>query len=76
MYVNLVSNCTHIIRNQVEYNEGTQEMTLHSILEIPATGERLGFTTIDALMDALHTEFTNMQTQIVLHTNLNNKESR
>ena len=77
MNVNSVSNCTHIIRSQVEYSVSTQTVILRCIVEIPATGERRrGFAPLDALMDALRTELTNMQDQIVSKPNLNNKELR
>lgn len=76
MNVNSVSNCTHIIRSQIEYSAATQTVSIRCILETTATGQRRGFSDMDELMDALRAELIDMQTQIVSHTNLNNKESR
>ena len=76
MNVNLISNCTHIIRSQAEYSASTEEVVLRCILEIPATGERRGFASMEALIEALQDELTDMQEQIVSQFRSNNKESR
>ncbi len=73
MNVNAVSNCTHIVRSQVEYNAATQTVILRCILEITTTGKRLGFTDVDALMDALRAELIDMQIQIVSRSISNDK---
>lgn len=68
MKVNLVSNCTHIIRTQVEYSAAAHTVVLRCILERPASGQRRGFTDVDALMDALRAELTDIQDQIVVRS--------
>lgn len=56
MKVNSVVNCTHILRSQAEYDGISQTVVLRCILEMPATGERRGFTDIESLLTALRTE--------------------
>ena len=75
MNVNLLGTCTHLIRSQVEFSESTQTMILRCILEVPATGERRGFVSMDALMETLRDELTDMQNQIVTRSIPNNKET-
>ncbi|MBP7962929.1 MAG: hypothetical protein KBG20_07160 [Caldilineaceae bacterium] len=56
MKVNSVVNCTHILRTQAEYDGISQAVVLRCILEMPATGERRGFTDIESLLTALRSE--------------------
>ena len=70
-----VSNCTHIIRIQMEFSLTTQRFVLRCILETPATGERRGFTDMDALTAALYAELTDMQDRMTTHFNNDTKET-
>ena len=63
MKVNPVMYNTLIIRSQIEYST-TQSVILRCVLETPATGQRRGFTDLDALLFALRTELTELQIQI------------
>jgi hypothetical protein len=65
MKPNPVIHCTLIIRSQIEYSRVTQEVTMRCILEMPATGQRLGFTEIEALLTTLRAQLLEMQYQII-----------
>lgn len=65
MKSNSVVNCTLIIRSQAEYSAATQTVVLRCMLEKPATGQRQGFTDVDALLTALRVELIELQTQII-----------
>ena len=64
MKVNPVMYNTLIVRSQVEYST-TQAVILRCILEIPATGQRHGFTDLDTLLVALRAELLEFQRQII-----------
>ena len=64
MKANLVMYSTLIIRSQVEYSS-TQSVILRCVLEMPATGQRHGFTDLDALLDALRAELMEFQHRII-----------
>ena len=65
MNVNPVINCTLIIRSQVEYSTATQTAVLRCILEVPATGQRRGFTDEESLLAVLRLELTEMRNQLI-----------
>ena len=65
MNVNSVLNCTLIIRSQVEYSVTVGTVILRCILEVPATGQRRGFTSTEDLLAALRAELMAVQNQIV-----------
>jgi hypothetical protein len=50
-----------IVRAWRETTAQTEEQVWRFTLEIPGTGQRLGFTDAHALMDALRTELQDMQ---------------
>lgn len=54
-----------IIRSQAEYSAATQLVIFRCILETPATGQRHGFTDVDALLTVLRAELMELQTQII-----------
>lgn len=60
-----VVNYTLIIRSQSEYSAATQTVVLRCMLEKAGTGQRRGFTDIDALLNALRMELMELQTQII-----------
>ncbi|MFN8494713.1 MAG: hypothetical protein U0350_44335 [Caldilineaceae bacterium] len=53
-----------IIRSQVEYST-MESVILRCVLETPATGQRCGFTDLDALLVALRAELMEFQNQII-----------
>lgn len=61
MKVSPVLNYTLIIRSQVEYSAATQRAVLRCILETPATGQRRGFSDVEALLTALRAELIELQ---------------
>jgi hypothetical protein len=65
MNSNPVANCTLIIRSQVEYSAATQTVVLRCLLEKTATGQRRGFTDVDALLTALRAELIELQSRII-----------
>lgn len=65
MKVDQVRNCTLIIRSQVEYSAATQRAVLRCILETPATGQRRGFSDMEALLTALRAELLTLQNQLM-----------
>lgn len=65
MKVNPVLNYTLIIRSQVEYSAATQCAVLRCILETPATGQRRGFSDMDALLTVLRAELLALQNQLI-----------
>lgn len=65
MKANPVVNCTLIIRSQAEYSATTQAVILRCILEMPATGQRSGFTDLEALLHALRAELVAIQNLIM-----------
>jgi hypothetical protein len=65
MKTNSVIYHTLIIRSQAEYNAATQSVSLRCMLETPATGQRHGFTDVDALLAALRAELMEIQYQII-----------
>ncbi len=65
MNVNPVLNCTLVIRSQVEYSATTERVVLRCLLEKSATGQRRGFTEVDALLTALRAELMELQNQII-----------
>jgi hypothetical protein len=65
MKINPVANCTLIIRSQVEYSAATQMVVLRCLLEKSATGQRRGFTDVEALLTALRAELMDLQSQIL-----------
>lgn len=64
MKANPVMYSTLIIRSQVEYST-TQSVILRCVLEMPATGQRRGFTDLDDLLVALRAELMELQRQII-----------
>jgi len=72
MLANMKSNSVHycnlIIRSQLEYSAADQAVIVRCILELPSTGQRRGFTDVEALLDALRVELTEMQNQITSPT--------
>ena len=54
-----------IIRSQIEYSMATQAVSVRCMLETPATGQRHGFTDVEALLAALRTELLELQNQII-----------
>lgn len=65
MESNPVTFSTLIIRNQVEYSALAQAAILRCTLEIPATGQRWGFTDVDDLLAALRAELLTVQHQMI-----------
>jgi hypothetical protein len=65
MNINPVANCILIIRSQAEYSAATQTVVLRCLLEKTATGQRRGFTDVDALLTALRAELMEIQNQII-----------
>ena len=65
MKANRVIYSNHIIRSQIEYSTETQTVVVRCILEIPATGQRRGFTSLEALITALQNELLELQSQIM-----------
>ena len=65
MKVNSVIHCNLIIRSQIEYSTVTQTVSMRCILESPTTGQRSGFTDVDALLTGLRAELLKMQSQII-----------
>lgn len=65
MNANPVIYCTLIIRSQSEYSVSTQTVITRCIVETPATGQRRGFTDIEALLAALRVELLEMQNKII-----------
>lgn len=65
MNSNPVAHRTLIIRCQAEYSAVTQAVIFRCILETPSTGQRQGFTDLDALLTALWTELTEFQKGII-----------
>ena len=65
MRANSVVYCNLIIRSQLEYSAATQAVIVRCMLEMPSTGQRQGFTDVEALLDALRAELTAMQNQII-----------
>ena len=65
MNTNPVAYCTLIIRSQVEYSLTTQTVVMRCMLEKSATGQRHGFTDVDALLTVLRAELMALQTQII-----------
>lgn len=65
MNIQPVANCTLIIRSQVEYSATTQTVVLRCLLEKSTTGQRRGFTEVEALLAALRAELMELQHQIV-----------
>lgn len=65
MKANPVVYCNLIIRSQLEYSATTQAVIVRCMLESPATGQRQGFTDVEALLAALRTELMAMQSQII-----------
>ena len=65
MKANSVVYCNLIIRSQLEYSAATQAVIVRCMLEMPSTGQRQGFTDVEALLDALRVELTAMQNQII-----------
>src|SRR5690606_30043911 len=65
MKVNPVLNYTLIIRSQVEYSATTQRAVLRCMLETPATGQRRGFSDVDALLTTLRAELLALQNQLI-----------
>lgn len=66
MKSNPVVYCNLIVRSQIEYSTATQAVIVRCILETPATGQRHGFTDVEALLAALRVELMTIQNQIVL----------
>ena len=65
MTTNPTINCILIIRSQAEYSPASQMMCVRYILEIPATGQRRGFTDMEALLKALRIELVETHRQII-----------
>lgn len=65
MKVNPVINSMFILRSQAEYSTTAEMVVLRYILERPATGQRCGFTDIDALLAALRSELLAVKKQII-----------
>lgn len=63
MKSNSVDFHNFIIRSQIEYSPASRATALRCILEISATGERRGFTDIEALLACLRGELTTAQNQ-------------
>lgn len=65
MNSNPVAHRTLIIRSQAEYSAVTQSVSFRCILETPSTGQRQGFTDLEALLTALCTELMGFQKGII-----------
>lgn len=65
MKINPVAHCTLIIRSQAEYSAVTQSVSVRCILETPSTGQRQGFTNLEAVLTALCAELTEFQSQVI-----------
>jgi len=65
MNSNRVINCMFVLRSQAEYSVATQRVILRCVLEVPATGQRQGYTEVEALLTALRTELLNIQAQMI-----------
>jgi hypothetical protein len=65
MKINPVANCTLIIRSQAEYSVATRTVVMRCLLEKAATGQRRGFTEVDALLTALRAELMELQSQMI-----------
>lgn len=65
MNINPVTTCTLIIRSQVEYSIAAQEVIVRCILEKSATGQRRGFSNVEALLTALRAELMELQSQMI-----------
>lgn len=64
MKLNSVRNCTFLIRAQVEYCTVTGKVSLRCMLEIPAVGQRRGFTDAETLLASLRSELSKLQEQV------------
>ena len=56
---------TLIVRNQIEYSAATQTVITRCVLETPSSGQRQGFTDIEALLAALRDEIRQIQSLII-----------
>lgn len=65
MKANSVHYCNLIIRSQLEYSATTNAVIVRCMLELPSTGQRHGFTDVEALLDALRAELMQMQNEII-----------
>ena len=65
MKSNPVVSCNFIIRSQLEYSAASQTVVVRCILETAATGERRGFTDVDALLDAVRVALMEMHNKII-----------
>lgn len=65
MESNPVAYCTLIVRTQAEYSTLAQAVVVRCILEIPATGQRRGFTDVDELLAALRADLLEAQHQMI-----------
>ena len=65
MHTNQRPTCTFILRSQAEYSAIAQAVTLRCILESPSTGQRCGFTDVEALLVVLRAELIELQRQII-----------
>lgn len=63
MKLNSVRHCSFLIRTQVEYSAVTGKVTLRCLLEIPAMGQRRGFTDVETLLASLRAELSELQKQ-------------
>lgn len=62
---NRVVNCMFVLRSQAEYSAATQRVVLRCVLEVPATGQRQGYTEVEALLTALRAELLKIQVQMI-----------
>jgi len=65
MKVNPITYCNLIIHSQIEYSAAAQAVIVRCILEMPATGQRHGFTDVDALLVTLRAELLKIQNQMI-----------
>ena len=65
MKPNPVIHCNLIIRSQIEYSTAAQAVIVRCILETPATGQRHGFTDVEALLVVVRAELMGLQNQII-----------
>lgn len=65
MNSNRVVNCMFVLRSEAEYSVATQRVILRCVLEVPATGQRQGYTEVEALLTALRTELLTIQAQMI-----------
>lgn len=65
MKANPIIYCNLIIHSQIEYSMTAQAVILRAVLEMPTTGQRQGFTDVEALLAAIRAELMEIQHQMI-----------